>query len=243
VAVNALLGIGDPATVAEEARRLAEAGFGCLKLKGGEEEPGVLVRRVAAVRESVGPLVGLRLDLNGSLEEASAVGLLEQLAPFRLDYVEQPVPVAAGVDGLARLRRRASVPIAADEAVTDQVAAEALMRGNAVDVLVVKPARVGGPDEASRIVDAALSAGVRVTVATLLESGVGVAAALHLAATVPGDAAHGLSTATWLASDLLARRLVIRGGRLSVPQVPGLGIVVDPGLVARYRVTGDAWHV
>ena len=99
VAVNALLGIGEARDVAEEARRLAEAGFGCLKLKGGAEEPGVLVRRVAAVRESVGPLVGLRLDLNGSLDEASALGLLERLVPFRLEYVEQPIPVAAGVDG------------------------------------------------------------------------------------------------------------------------------------------------
>ena len=126
--------------------------------------------------------------------------------------------------------------------VTDLAAAEILVRRAAVDVLVVKPARTGGPAEASRIVDMALSAGVRVTVACLLESGVGVAAALHLAATVPGDAAHGLSTATWLASDLLTRPLVIRGGRLSVPTMPGLGIAVDPGLVARYRVGGDAWH-
>ncbi len=242
VAVNALLGIGEPAIVAEEARRLTEAGFGCLKLKGGAEEAGILVRRVAAVRESVGPLVGLRLDLNGSLDEASAIGLLEQLVPFRLDYVEQPIPVAAGVEALARLRRRTSVPIAADEAVTDQAAAEALLRADAVDAMVVKPARTGGPAEASCIVHTALSAGVRVTVACLLESGVGVAAALHLAATVPGDAAHGLSTASWLASDLLTQPLVIRGGRLSVPRGPGLGIAVDPGLVARYRVGGDAWH-
>jgi len=77
---------------------------------------------------------------------------------------------------------------------------------------------------------------MRVTVATLFESGVGVAAALHLAAIVPGDRAHGLSTAGQLASDLLTEGLPIHGGRMAVPSGPGLGVAIDPLAVERYRV-------
>ncbi len=236
VAVNALVGIAEPEVAAAEARELVEIGFGCLKLKGGAEGAGVLARRVAAVRESVGPFASLRLDLNGALDEGAATSLLVDLEPYRLEYVEQPIPAAAGVEALARLRRRVATPIAADEAVTDLAAARAIAAAGAVDVMVVKPARVGGLAQAARIVDLAIATDTRVTVATLFESGVGVAAALHLAAIVPGDHAHGLSTAGLLASDLLTEALPIHGGRMAVPSAPGLGVAIDPLAVERYRV-------
>jgi L-Ala-D/L-Glu epimerase len=236
VAVNALVGIAEPEVAAAEARRLVEIGFACLKLKGGAEGPGVLARRVAAVRESVGPLASLRLDLNGALDEEAATSLLVEVEPYRLEYVEQPIPAAAGVEALARLRRRVATPIAADEAVTDLAAVRAIAAAGAADVIVVKTARVGGLAQAARIVDLAVATDTRVTVATLFESGVGVAAALHLAAIVPGDRAHGLSTAGLLASDLLTQGLPIHGGRMAVPSRPGLGVAIDPLAVERYRV-------
>jgi L-Ala-D/L-Glu epimerase len=240
VAVNALVGIAEPEVAAAEARHLVEIGFACLKLKGGAEGPGVLARRVAAVRESVGPLASLRLDLNGALDEGAATALLVELEPYRLEYVEQPIPAAAGIEALARLRRRVATPIAADESVTDLAAIRAIAAAGAADVIVVKPARVGGLAQAARIVDAATATDTRVTVATLFESGVGVAAALHLAAIVPGDHAHGLSTAGLLVSDLLMEPLPIRGGRMGVPSVPGLGVSVDPLAVQRHRVSHRA---
>jgi L-alanine-DL-glutamate epimerase-like enolase superfamily enzyme len=236
VAVNALVGIAEPEVAAAEARQLVETGFTCLKLKGGAEGPGILARRVAAVRESVGPFASLRLDLNGALDEEAATSLLGELEPYRLEYVEQPIQTAAGVEALARLRRRVATPIAADEAVTDLAAVRAIAAAGAADVIVVKPARVGGLGQAARIVDLAVATDTRVTVATLFESGVGVASALHLAAIVPGDRAHGLSTAGLLASDLLTEALSIRGGRLAVPSAPGLGVAIDPLAVERYRV-------
>jgi L-Ala-D/L-Glu epimerase len=236
VAVNAIVGIAEPEVAAAEARQLVENGFACLKLKGGAEGPGVLARRVAAVRESVGPFASLRLDLNGALDEGSATSLLMGLEPYRLEYVEQPIPAAAGVEALARLRRCVAMPIAADEAVTDLAAARAIAAAGAADVMVVKPARVGGLAQAARIVDLAVATDTRVTVATLFESGVGVAAALHLAAIVPGGHAHGLSTAGLLASDLLTEALPIQGGRMALPSAPGLGVAIDPLAVERYRV-------
>jgi L-Ala-D/L-Glu epimerase len=242
VAVNALLGIDEATRVAAAARQLVASGFMCLKLKAGAEPPGAVERRVAAVRDSVGRGVVLRLDLNGALDVEGATDLLGRLVPYGLEYVEQPIPARAGVEGLARLRRQTSVAIAADEGVVDPRAAESLVAAGAADVLVVKPARVGGVEAAHQIVGVAQAAGVRVTVACLLESGVGVVAALHLASTLAGDDAHGLSTASWLVSDLLAPPLEVHAGRLSLPGGPGLGVFVDPVALARFRIAGGAWH-
>jgi L-alanine-DL-glutamate epimerase-like enolase superfamily enzyme len=240
--VNALLGIADPEAVAAQARRLVDAGFRCLKLKAGAQARGQVARRVAAVRDVVGTAIAIRLDLNGSLDEASALELLAELAPYGLDYVEQPAPPSAGAEALARLRRQAGVPIAADEAVTDVTALQRLVRARAVDAVVVKPGRVGGLLEAARMVELALASQTRVTVSTLLESGIGVATALHLAASVPGRAAHGLSTSGLLADDLLREPLAVRGGRLAVPQAPGLGVSLDEASLARYQVPEAGSH-
>lgn len=236
VAVNALLGVGPRDVVAEHARALVRAGYRCLKLKGGDETDAALVERVGAVREAVGASVALRLDLNGALDLHSAAGLLERLAPFDLEYVEQPIPLTAGATELARLRRRSGVPLAADESVLDMGSARELLAAEAVDALVVKPSRVGGIRQASRIVELATSFGVSVTLSTLFASGIGLAGALHVAATAPGSHAHGLATGHLLASDLLGLSLPIVDGRMAVPSGPGLGVALDPAAVARYRV-------
>jgi len=235
VAVNGLIGIVETSAAVARAKALAEAGYGCLKLKFGAEEGSVLVERLAAVRDAVGPSVRLRLDFNGSLDTRTAADVLGGLRGFDLEYVEQPISTSAGVAALARLRRECGVPIAADEALRDLRSARALLDAGAVDVLVVKPARVGGLRQARSIVELASAAGVRVMVSTLLETGIGIAGALHLAATVDGSHAHGLGTAALLASDLLLRPLRISGGRMAVPAGPGLGVELDPDAVERYR--------
>jgi L-alanine-DL-glutamate epimerase-like enolase superfamily enzyme len=235
VAVNALIGRVPPDQAASDAVVLVEAGFGCLKVKGGGEPEDAIVARLASIRAAVGRDVALRLDLNGSLDEAAALRLLRRLASLDLEFVEQPVGAEVGATGLARLRAGVEVPIAADESVTGLAAARRLLDAAAVDVLVVKPARVGGVAEARRIVELADAAGIAVVVSTLFETGVGIVTALHLAATVPQDRAHGLATAGLLASDLLARPLVIVRGRMAVPAGPGLGIDLDPAALERYR--------
>jgi len=235
VAVNALLGIGPPDDVATLAVELVDAGYGCLKLKAGVEPDGALESRLTAVREAVGPDVALRLDFNGSLTTETAQDVLASVAEFDLEYAEQPISPAEGADALAHLRWTGAVPIAADESVSDPDAARVLLDSGAVDALVVKPARVGGLRQASAIIELATSAGVPVTVSTLFETGVGLAGALHLAATAPGPQAHGLATAQLLESDLLATPLAISHGRMEVPDGRGLGIELDPEAVARYR--------
>jgi O-succinylbenzoate synthase len=125
-------------------------------------------------------------------------------------------------------------------------AARALLADDAVDVLVVKPARVGGPAAVTEIAERAAERGVPVVISTLFETGVGLAAGLAIAAelpevmsprwAVPPD--HGLATAGLLEHDLLAESLIVADGRMHAPARAGsggLGIVLDPVAVERFR--------
>lgn len=238
VLLNGLVGIDTPDRAARAAASLAAAGFECLKMKVGDEPPTVIAARIRAVRAAVGPSVRLRLDANGAWSgPAEALAAIDAVAGFDLEFVEQPLPPDLGPHALASLRRVVPMPLAADEAVTDPDTALALLEAGAADVLVVKPARVGGFRQARRIADVAAASGVPIVVSTLFETGIGVAAALHLAATLEDDSrAHGLATAGLLATDLLAEPLPIANGHMTLPSGPGLGVRLDPVAVERYRV-------
>lgn len=236
VAVNALLTArGRLDSLADRARALVRLGFRAIKVKR-ETDPDSTRLALAVIREAVGPDIGLRLDLNGALGERDAIEWLATLGPVALEYVEQPVSSGLGPEALARVRHAVPMPIAADEAVIDLAAATDLVRAGACDVLVVKPARVGGPRQAARIVAAAAEAGIGATVSTLYETGIGIAAALHVAATAAGDHAHGLATAALLVDDLISPGLPVVDGRIEIPARPGLGVDLDREAVERYRM-------
>lgn len=247
VGVNATIPSLGPAAAAEAALQSVESGFGTLKIKAGaERETEVLVERIRAIRAAVGPAVRLRIDVNGAWDLATAEERLRAIAGFDIEYVEQPIP-AHEVDGLAALRRRVRVPIAADEAATSVSAIRDLLAADAVDALVVKLARVGGPAAAAESAERAAEHGVPVVISTLFETGIGIAAALAAAADLPevrlsGAAArpdHGLATAGLLDHDLLEESLVVARGRMRAASRPGsggLGIVLDSRALERFGV-------
>ena len=213
-----------------------------MKLKVGmaasvEEER----QRVAAVRRSLGPDVRLRIDANGAWDTERAIATIRSLEEFALELVEQPV-VDGDLDGMARVQQAVQTPIAADEAITGLAAARRVLERGAASVLVVKPMVVGGLRPARRIVELAKEAGVAAVVTTTIDAGVGVAAALHLAATLPeGSPACGLATGSLLADDLIVRPLEVRDGSMALPDGPGLGVELDEAKLARYGgVTREA---
>ena len=246
VGVNATIPSLGPQAAAEAAVQSVQAGFSTLKLKAGaERETEVLVERIRAIRSAVGPDVRLRVDVNGAWDLTAAEDRLEAIARFDIEYVEQPLP-AHDIDGLAELRRRVGVPIAADEAAESVRAVRELLAADAVDVIVVKPARVGGPAAVAEIAEMAAERGVPVVISTLFETGVGIAAALVVAALLPDVADsrwadppdHGLATAGLLEHDLLEASLIVSGGRMHVPGGPGsggLGVVLDRRALERFR--------
>jgi L-alanine-DL-glutamate epimerase-like enolase superfamily enzyme len=148
---------------------------------------------------------------------------LAALADFDFDYVEQPL-AADDFEGLAQLHRDAPTRLAADESVATEAGARRLLATAAVDVVVLKPATLGGAARALEIAVAARQAGVEVVFSHTFESAVGARHALHCAAAW-GDpsAIHGLCTAGLFQSDV-AEPVDCRGGRAVVTNAPGLGI-------------------
>ena len=238
VPVNATIARADAASAAEAAVRARVSGFPCVKLKVGMAA-GVKAEceRVAAVREAMGTGMKLRLDANGAWGVEQAIRTIQALAPYGIEFVEQPV-TCGDMEALGRVRSAVRTPIAADEDVTSVAAAERVLRAGAAHVLIVKPMVVGGLRPARVIIERAQACGVSCIVTTTLDTGIATAAALHLAATLPAPVrACGLATGRLLATDLLETTLTVRGGCMQRPDGHGLGVRLDEEAVQRYAQT------
>ncbi len=223
VMVNALVAAPEPSEVEEAARDAVSAGFSTAKLKVGAADPGVDVERVRSARAGLGPTAELRLDANGAWDPATALDVLARVQDYDVAYCEEPV---TGIEAIAAVGGRSGVPVAADESIRGEAdARRALELG--VGTLIVKPQALGGPDVALAIAACAREAGASAVVTTFLDSAVGVAHALHVAAAVdaaaPRGRAHGLATASLLAADV-AKAPAVVAGTMAVPGVHGLGL-------------------
>ena len=140
--------------------------------------------------------------------------------------------------------RASSTRIAADEGVSSVEEGRRLLDAGAVGALVLKPMRLGGIRPALTLARDAAERGVPCIVTTTFDAGIGVAAALHLAATIPAvdalpDVAHGLATADHLAADIVTAPPRPHDGALAVPALPGLGVNLDP--VALDAAATEPW--
>ena len=227
VAVSALLpdGAGVAGAQAAIARRFTTA-----KVKIGPDVDAAIAR-VAALRAAA-PALALRCDANGAWDSDTATTAARRLAPLGVAWLEQPVP-PDDLDGLARVRREGVVRVAADEAVTDAAAVTRL--AGAADVVILKLVQLGGISAARAAAEAAARTGLRVTVTTGLESGIAIAAALHLAATLPDPLEPcGLATGSLLAGDIVHHPMRA-GPHMSPPRGPGLGVALDETAISRWR--------
>jgi o-succinylbenzoate synthase len=232
VPVNATVGMADIAAASRAAGQAAQAGILCVKLKVGvlstrEAE----LARIAAVRATLGADVRLRIDANAAWDVPQAIAIIRAAERYQLELVEQPV---ADLAGMAQVRAASHTPIAADESVGGPEQAAQVIDAGAADVLVIKPMMAGGLRRARAIIAQAQLSGLQTLVTTTIDAGVGVAAALHLAATLPTPLACGLATGTLLVGDLLTQPIVVRSGALHVPDRVGLGVYIDERQVALY---------
>ena len=202
VPVNATISADTPALAAQAARHAVANGFRCVKLKVGMmRNLAAECALVGAVREAIGPDTRLRLDANQAWDPDTAIRNITELRRFGLEFVEQPV-AARNLEALTAVRWAVGTPIAADESVTSAATAQAIMESGAASLLVIKPMVVGGLRSALEIINLALAGEVEPVVTTTIDSGVGIAAALHLAATFEGRRACGLATGELLESEL-----------------------------------------
>jgi O-succinylbenzoate synthase len=197
---------------------LAE-GYVRIKLK---IEPGWDVAPVRAVRERFGDDVLLQVDANTAYTLADARHLA-RLDPFDLLLIEQPLE-EEDVLGHADFARQISTPVCLDESIVSAQSAAAAIRLGACSVVNIKPGRVGGYLEARRIHDVCLAHGVPVWCGGMLETGIGRAANVALAAlpgfTMPGDTS---ASSRYYRTDV-TDPFVLEDGALAVPEGAGIGV-------------------
>jgi o-succinylbenzoate synthase len=223
-----------PAVGPEQAHRIARAG-GCATAKVKVAEPGRSLAedeaRVEAVRDALGPGGRVRVDANGAWSVDDAVTAVKALdtAAAGLEYVEQP---CATVEELAAVRRAVDVPIAADESIRRAADPYRVRDLEAADIAVLKVQPLGGVRACLRIAE---DIGLPVVVSSALETSVGIAAGLALAAALPSlPHACGLATVQLLTADVVAQPLLPVDGFLPV-RAPS----VDPHALDLLGATAD----
>lgn len=222
IPVNAII----PAVGPEQAHALAAAS-GCrtAKVKVGDEGDEA---RVEAVRDALGPTGRIRLDANAVWDVDRAVAAIRILVRYGLEYVEQPVPTVAE---MARLRRLVDVPIAADESVRLADDPAAVDLAGAADIVVLKVQPLGGVWAALEVAEAL---GLPAVVSSAVETSIGIAAGVALAACLP-DLPYdcGLGTVPLLAADVVAHPLVPVEGFLDVRRP-----APDPAALGPFEIAG-----
>jgi O-succinylbenzoate synthase len=205
-----------PAVDPEQAHAIVTAG-GCRTAKVKVAEPGQSLAddeaRVEAVRDALGPGGRVRIDANGAWDVDAAVAAIGHLdlAAGGLEYVEQP---CAAVEDLAAVRRRVDVPIAADESIRRAADPYRVRDLEAADIAVLKVQPLGGVRACLRIAE---DIGLPVVVSSALETSVGIAAGVALAAALPElPYACGLATVQLLTGDVVAASLLPVDGVLPV---------------------------
>lgn len=218
--------LGDLLTEADDA---LAAGAARLRVKIA---PGHAAEPLLALRRHVGPDVVLQADANGTfrLAEPGHLAELEQLDEAGLTCVEQPL-APDDLVGHARLALRLQTPICLDESITSLASLEAVVALGACGILCLKPARVGGWVAARAIHDRCVELGLPVWVGGMLETGVGRAANLAVAA-LPGMALPpDMDPRGRFAPDLADPRLPGADGLVLVPTGPGTGAIPDPQIL------------
>lgn len=218
----------------DQVAAFVDLGYRRVKLK---VEPGWDVEPVRAVRERFGDDLLLQVDANGAYRHGED-HRLDALDPFGLLLIEQPLG-DEDLAGHARLARRIATPVCLDESITSAHAAETAIALGACSVVNVKAGRVGGYLEAVRVHDVCVAHGVAAWCGGMLETGLGRAANVALAAlpgfTLPGDLS---GSDRFFHTDITPPAVVI-GGELVVPTGPGLGVEPLPEALEELTVASE----
>ncbi len=199
---------------AELRQRVAQAAsYPVLKIKLGTDHDTDIIR---TVREAA-PEKILRVDANAAWSPKLALEMVDVLVECGVEYVEQPV-AAHDIDGLRFVRERSALPVIADESCVVSTDIPRLV--GAVDGINLKLSKCGGLREALRIIATARSHGMLVMAGCMIETSLGITAAAHLAPLLDYADFDG---AALLADDPFVGA-TIDGGRIAIPDSPGLGV-------------------
>jgi D-galactarolactone cycloisomerase len=231
---SALLWQDDLAELKAEAERHCAAGFRTMKMRLGRD-PDYDRAAVSAVKSVIGPDRRVAVDGTHQYRLDEAIEFARFLADLDVAWFEEPFP-PEDIDTYAALRRTGLIPVAAGENEFGVQGFAELLRCGAVDIAQPDASRTGGITEAVRIGELAAVSGTAVITHTWNDAVALLANAHVVAAAATGRMVEVDRTANPFIDSLGVRPLRFEGGRLLLPDSPGLGIELDPEVIERYRV-------
>jgi muconate cycloisomerase len=217
----------------DEAAPLWERGHRIFKFKTGVQEVSKDAARIRQWREAY-PDARIRVDTNQGWDEIMTLRAMDEMRDLNIELLEQPLP-RWNLDGLARLRKRLSVPLMADESVCSPADAVKLVRHKAADIFALKLAKAGGIRRTQQVVGVAVGAGIPCYFGCMRETGIGTAAYAHVAgATRAVSLGCELFGPLMLTDDVVTEPIQYDRGQIVVPGGPGLGVSLDEDKIRHY---------
>ncbi len=241
------LGLMEIQKAVDESLQAKAEGVKTIKLKGGVEHKRD-VELVKQIRQAIGPDLNLCVDANQGYPTAkAAVKIIRAMEEHNLLYMEQPVK---GIDQMAEVTRRVDTPIMADESAWTAQDVIEIIQKKAADVISIYSTKPGGMFKGKKVAAVAEAAGLKCNVNGSVETGVGNAANIHLAASTgvvtygcvvpvstPKEKSRGGIAGIYYQDDIITEAFEYSDGDVIVSSKPGLGIELDEDKVNYYRVS------
>ncbi|HET7896691.1 MAG TPA: dipeptide epimerase [Flavisolibacter sp.] len=229
--------IGDPQKMKSDAMRFQAEGFPAVKVKlGGTKEEDVA--RIKAIREGIGNDLPLRIDANQGWKTADyAIDVLQALGEFGIEHCEEPISRYRFME-LHKVSAASPIPIMADESCGDEWDAERLIQLKACQMFNIKLGKSGGFFKGKKIAELGAAAGMHMQVGGFMESRLGMTAATHLALSNDHIVHCDFDTPLMFTEDPVIGGInYLEKGVIDVPDVPGLGAVIDDA----YLKEAECW--
>jgi L-alanine-DL-glutamate epimerase-like enolase superfamily enzyme len=219
------IGIMSEDRAVKRAIRYKEKGFKALKVKIGLDKEQD-VERIKAVRGAVGDDMIIRVDANQGYDVKSAIKVIDEIAPFDIEQIEQPVKWD-DLDGLKEVKKNSSIPVTADESVKTREDALKVIKGKAAHNINIKLMKCGGITRALEINTVAQEGGLKTMVGCMGENRVSIAAGLHFALSQENVEYADLDSFFSLVDDKTDGGFVFKEGYLLPFDKSGFGVEVE----------------
>jgi muconate cycloisomerase len=247
VSIAHSLGLMEIEKAVEEALQAKSEGVKTIKLKGGVD-PKRDIELVRRMRDALGPDTKICVDANqGYPTPKVAVQVTKAMAEYDLLYMEQPVE---GMDQMAEVTKRVDTPIMADESAWTPRDVLEIVQKKAADMISIYTTKPGGMFKAKKVAAVAEAAGLKCNVNGSVETGVGNAANVHLAAatavvtygcvvpvSTPKGKGKGGIAGIYYQDDIITEPFKYADGDVIVSSKPGLGIELDEDKLKHYRIS------
>lgn len=218
--------LGNLEQMVADALTIRECGFEVIKVKLGDN-PNKDILRIKAIRAQIGDEIPLRLDANQGWDVESAIRVLNELAPYGIQFCEEPIPRWNFME-LSRIKNSVPVMIMADESCCDHNDAQRLIALEAAQSFNIKLGKSSGIFKAQKIIKLAEKANLQLQIGGFLESRIGFTASAHLALTSDQVLFCDFDTPMMFSEDPVCGGIQYGlNGLVTIPETPGLGASLD----------------